>query len=149
MLRDPLEQCRSAYGYDALLKAMTEEPSCAFYEVLSKRDAPVRKLWNYHPCNTSGHYMEAVSRWQNATLRENLLILDSAEFGLKPLAVIRRVERFLRIPHFRGFERYIRNIGRMHMSTRAENKTVEDLPQAHCLTPFRNMVTTILKRENP
>jgi len=145
MLRNPLEQCRSAHGYDLVLQAMLEEPTCSFYKVLYPTNSTsIRKVWNYRPCDTANHYSKAVLRWQKYTAPENLLLVDSAEFKMHPDEVLLKIQTFLGLPEFEGFRESYGWAGNMHKSELQEEQVDENLPQAKCFEPFKRELDEIL-----
>ena len=146
MLRDPLAQCRSAYSYIKVRHAMETEPSCDFYKILAANDTEIRKLWQYHPCDTATHYILGAIRWLSTVPKNNILILDSDEFRRSPLLVLRKIESFLGLPHFDGFGKYLNRTSQRHETPLSERvEDVEDLPQAHCFAKYRQLVESILQ----
>jgi len=140
MLRDPLEQCRSAYGYEKVLDAMTKSNSCDFYKLLSEADPAIRKLRQYHPCDIQMHYIDSVARYQQHFANNQLLLISSEEFRETPEKVMMRIEEFLGLPHFNNyFTKYTSN---MHQSKKKSNKI--NLPLAHCFDEYRSKVEDIL-----
>jgi len=139
MLRDPLEQCRSGYGFEAVHKAMIEQPDCNFYHNLKAKNG-AREPWNYNPCDIADHYIEGVKRWQYYTDPSKFLMIDSAEFQKYPNEVLRHVQSFLGLPYFDGFGED-GSVSGMHVTKQNKNAT---LPQASCFDPFQEEVDYLL-----
>jgi len=147
MLRDPLSQCRSAHGYEAVREAMEKDGSCEFHKLLSSADPPERKKALYHPCDIQLHYMDAIERWQQHFDNRQLLFLDSEEFNKEPARVLQRVEAYLGLPHFDYFadSKSSKRDARMHV-TASEKQIDEDLPLAHCFDVFREEIQKVLRK---
>jgi hypothetical protein len=146
MLRDPLSQCRSAYGYQEVKKAMEAEPSCDFHKILTAADRTERKRAAYHPCDTQTFYLDSVRRWQENFGPDKLLLISSEDFKSHHQVVLRKIEAFLGLPHF-DFDSLRGDSQRdasMHV-TANEGEVDSELPQAHCFDDSREQVAKILE----
>ncbi|WDE02357.1 sulfotransferase domain-containing protein [Thalassomonas actiniarum] len=104
-LRDPVSRAYTHWKWEVFLggEFLRSDPHFETFEQYAERaldlfpSLPMKTACGFPPLQT-GIYYQAVEKWINRFGRENVLILDSAEYFLNRQPTLERVQEFLELP---------------------------------------------------